>query len=71
MVKNLNFNLKKEMKDLFYMHINNKFLEIFLEIELLELFITRRKILFKMENTLCFLSGTTLYPCTEIAEIEV
>lgn len=43
LVKNLKFNLKKEMKDFFYMHVKNKFLLVFLEIELLKLFTTRRK----------------------------
>lgn len=53
-------NLKKEMKDLFYMHIKNVFLKIFLEIELLELFTIRCKRHFIMEHTLFFLSGKPL-----------
>lgn len=53
-------NLKKEMKDLFYMHIKNVFLKIFLEIELLELFTIRSKRHFIMEHTLFFLSGKPL-----------
>lgn len=59
------------MKDLFYMHVKNKFLKIFLEIELLKLFTTRNKRHFKMEHTLFFLSGKPLYSCSEIAEIKV
>lgn len=58
------------MKDLFYMHIKNKFLKISPEIELLELFTTRSKRHFKIEHILFFLSGKPLYSCSEIAEIK-
>lgn len=70
MVKKLNFNLKKEIKDLFYKHVKNKYLKIFLEIELLELFTTRSKRHSKMEHTFFFLSGKPLHPCSETAEIK-
>lgn len=52
------------------MHIKNTFLQVFLEIELLELFTTRSKRHFKMEHAFFFLSGKPLYSCNEITEIK-
>lgn len=58
------------MKDFFYMHVKNTFLQVFLEIELLELFTTRSKRHFKMEHAFFFLSGKPLYSCSEMAGIK-